>query len=334
MTTKITDGHKSSNHHQTGFALILVLWVLSLLIMMAGSFALSMQRETAIVANTKNNAQAMAIVESALAYTEIMLSLPDKNKRWRTDGSLYEIVTDNATIRIQLFGESGKIDINKAEEPLLTGLLSNSPLENKVQANLIGAILDWRDEDDLVHINGAEKSEYRVAGLKYGPRNRPFESIEELRLVLGMDEATYKWITPLITIHSGQPQVNIQQASKEVLMILPDIDQSLIDDYLAERLDSARQDLPAPPFPGKQAQTAQSQSSVVTVNIEVMLDTDTSTKVIAVVKNNPSNLPFQLLNWQQDSSAEYSLFTDFGTHSPDSFDDLIVKSYAEPELNR
>ncbi|MFZ2407428.1 MAG: type II secretion system protein GspK, partial [Methylobacter sp.] len=32
-----------------GFALVLVLWVLSLLTIMAGSFALSMRREAAIV---------------------------------------------------------------------------------------------------------------------------------------------------------------------------------------------------------------------------------------------------------------------------------------------
>jgi hypothetical protein len=38
---------------QHGFALILVLWVLSLMIIMAGSFALSMRREAGLVSNIK-----------------------------------------------------------------------------------------------------------------------------------------------------------------------------------------------------------------------------------------------------------------------------------------
>jgi len=76
---------------QKGLALVLVLWVLSLLTIMAGSFALSMRREAAIVAGIKNNAQALAIAESGIAIAQRMLMNPDQNKRWRTDGSIYQV---------------------------------------------------------------------------------------------------------------------------------------------------------------------------------------------------------------------------------------------------
>jgi len=89
-------------------ALVLVLWVLSLLTIMAGSFALSMRRESAIVAGIKNNAQAMAKAESGIAMAEMMLLNPDPNKGWRADGSIYEINSAGARIRVRLLSETVK----------------------------------------------------------------------------------------------------------------------------------------------------------------------------------------------------------------------------------
>jgi len=66
---------------------------------------------------------------------------------------------------------------------LLKGLMTQAPVDAEQQTRLVSAILDWRDEDDLVHIEGAEKTEYEDAGLSHQPRNKPFQSIEELQLV-------------------------------------------------------------------------------------------------------------------------------------------------------
>jgi len=63
-----------------------------------------------------------------------------------------------------------------------------------LQTKLVNAIIDWRDEDDLVGLEGAEKEEYKEAGLSYQPPNKPFKSIEELQMVLGMNEQIFKWI--------------------------------------------------------------------------------------------------------------------------------------------
>lgn len=49
-----------------GLALIVVLWVITLLTIMASSFALTMQRETAIIGGLKEKAQAAALAEVAL----------------------------------------------------------------------------------------------------------------------------------------------------------------------------------------------------------------------------------------------------------------------------
>jgi len=321
---------------QKGMALVLVLWVLSLLTIMAGSFALSMRRESAIIGAVKNNAQALAIAESGIAMAEMMLLNPDPTKSWRADGNIYEITASDAKVRVRLLSEKGKIDINKASEGLLKSLLASSPVDSDQQEKLVNAIIDWRDEDDLVHLEGAEKSEYKDAGLNYQPGNKSFQSIEELQMVLGIDKAVFNWIEPLVTVYSGQQQVTVQQAAKEVLQVIPGLDRELVNSYIAARLESAKNNLPAPPFPSSSGQNnpaglnipADGQSNVLSLVSEALMS-DGSNAVISVVINQSDQsqtTPFQVLKWQHLTAKNASLFTD-------AMSELVVKQYAETRLD-
>ena len=323
-----------------GFALVLVLWVLSLLTIMAGSFALSMRREAAIVSGSSDNAQAMAVAESGLAIAQLMLMYPDQMQRWRTDGSVYQVDYANSKARIQLLSEAGKIDLNSADQTLLQGLMAYAPMEVELQTKLVNAILDWRDEDDLVHIEGAEKKEYEDAGLSYQPRNKPFQSIEELQLVLGMNEQIFDWLENLVTVYSGQPQVDLTQAAKEVLQVLPGMDPELINEYVALRRESAINGLPTPAFTaggvggasrsntgaaqassnqgrmsgksafenasGASANDGMEQQGVITVVIEALLEDGATANINTLIKksDNPAlSSPFQILKWQHTSAC-------------------------------
>jgi len=335
-----------------GFALVLVLWVLSLLTIMAGSFALSMRREAGIVAGSSTNAQAAAIAESGLAIAELMLMHPDQLQRWRTDGSIYQVDYVGSRVRIRPLSEAGKIDINSADQALLQQLMVQAPMEAEAQTKLVSAILDWRDADDLVHIGGAEKEEYRDAGLSYSPRNKPFQSIEELQMVLGMNEQVFKSIENLVTVYSGQAKIDLTQASKEVLQTLPGVDAGLIDEYIATRRESAINGLPAPPFTayspiqpgpgaanqgiapgqanptGTAANGGTAQQGAITVVSEAQLDDGSTAVVQALIKKSDNALgasPFQVLKWQHNA-VDGSLFAD-------NEDELLVRLYAEPEFN-
>lgn len=310
-------------------ALVLVLWVLSILIIMAGSFALSMRRESSIVAVIKNNAQAMAIAESGIALAETMLLNPDPNKAWRAEGNIYEINASDATIRVRLFSEVGKIDINKADQTLLQNLMTFAPVDTDHQSKLVNAILDWRDADDLVHIEGAEKEEYLEAGLNYQPSNKPFESTEELQLILGMNKSVLSWLEPLVTVYSKQPQVTMTLASREVLQVIPGLDAGLLDSYIFMRLENAKNDLPAPTFPvSKRENDSEDAKDVLTLVSEALIDDGSRASLSVVIKksDNIGRTPFQILKWQPVTANIKSLFTD-------AMSELVVKKYAEPELN-
>lgn len=324
---------------QKAFALVLVLWILSLLTIMAGSFALTMRRESTIVAGIKDNAGAVAAAEAGIAFAELMLLNPEPNKRWRADGSIYQVDFGATNVRVKLVSESGKIDINKAGLPMLQALFANSPADEELQGKLVGAIMDWRDPDNLINLNGAEKDQYKREGLKYGPRNKPFQSLEELQMVLGMDANIYNWLEPVITIYSGKPQVNIKLATPKVLNILPRLDAGLIDGFITARLESARNDLPVPEFTGGLAGIGNSggDGGAVTMISEAhMPDASSAIVVATVIKGDIGDdslpdetdlsAPYAVLKWERNPVNEDSLFSVEMT-------DFLVKHYAEPELS-
>lgn len=324
-----------------GFALVLVLWVLSLLTIMAGSFALTMRRESTVVTGIKDNAGAIAIAEAGIAIAEMMLLNPDQNKRWRADGNIYQLDFGDTKVRLRLLSEAGKIDINNADLTLLQALVGQTPAEAEQQAKIIGAILDWRDQDDLLNIEGAEKKEYRDAGLKYQPRNKPFQTVEELQMVLGIDERVFNILESMVTVYSGQA-VDPTLASSKVLKLLPSLDAGLIEDYIVARVESAKNDLPAPNLPltpatggGGAGGGGASASEAVTIISEARMTDETSTLVAATVMKSDATqpltsdgtaTPFKVLKWQRNPANEETLFTDEMT-------ELLAKQYVEPELS-
>ena len=51
------------------------------------------------------------------------------------------------------------------------------------------ALLDWRDANDLVRPQGAEKEIYHRAGSPYVPRNGPLTRLDEFRRLQGVSES-------------------------------------------------------------------------------------------------------------------------------------------------
>jgi general secretion pathway protein K len=51
----------------------------------------------------------------------------------------------------------------------------------------VDCLADWVDGDELKSINGAEQPEYAAIGLPLLPPNRPFQSVDEMEMVIGME---------------------------------------------------------------------------------------------------------------------------------------------------
>lgn len=206
-----------------GIALVLVLWVLTLLGVIATSFAKSMRTETELARQLTLSAQARALAEAGIyrGILDLFMLRRDPLAGWQANGVVYKTIKmGRGKVRIAIQDEAGRIDLNSAQEQLLDALLLAAGVDDQARATLIDAIIDWRDTDNLRRLHGAEDEEYKSAGLPYGAKDGPFNSVEELNQVLGMTPDLYRRLAPALTVHSHRPNVDINLAPPVVLQAL------------------------------------------------------------------------------------------------------------------
>ncbi len=195
-----------------GVALILVLWLLVLMTAIIGGFAQSARIESMQAHQLRASLIARQAAQAGIEYATLRMLYPDELRRWVPDGRKYKFTLGEATLEIHVIDESGKVDLNSATPILLTKLLLALGVQQPRAQNLAAAIVDYRDPDDLLSPGGAESGDYSSAGLPYGPKNKPFETVSELQRVLGMDFALYQKLVPNVTVYaSGDPSPTFAQ---------------------------------------------------------------------------------------------------------------------------
>jgi general secretion pathway protein K len=290
----------SARGKERGLALVAVLWAVALLTIMAASFSLTMQRDSSLVRNAQDRAQGLALADAGVHYAMLKLSLPDQRKRWRSDGTLYEATLPVGRVRMRIFDEAGKIDINAAQEAVWVGMLTKL-LGNVDQATMLSdAILDWRDMDDLKRLHGAEAEDYQAKGKGYVPQNRDFQALEELQMVLGMTPALYKKLEPSLTVYTRQAGINPAKSSREALLALPGLDEKTVSDYLLLRRERPANNPPPLPIPPGGVQLATGGDMAYTVLAEARLPGGDVAGIKAVIKRqrSRSGAPFAIMSWK------------------------------------
>lgn len=218
---------------QAGVALVGVLWLLALLTLIGLNLSTSSRIELQLTANLRTAAAAAHAADAGVNWAQWSL-MQANTAGWLADGSERSFELDGLQIKVALFDEQGKIDLNEAGGELLRGLFLAVELSDEEALALSEAILDWRDEDDERRPRGAEVDEYLAAGLK-PPANRPFEHLDELRRVLGMSPALYARVAPALTLLSNKAEVNPLMAPPLVLQALPGLGAESIEQYIEVR---------------------------------------------------------------------------------------------------
>jgi len=293
---------KHARIRQQGVALILVLWVTMLLTVIAGSFAYAARTDMSVLGNAVLRARAEAAADAGVhrAMFETSKPLSDPT-HWKPNGKVHDFTFGEVAIRASVLDESAKIDINSASPALLKGLFLSVGLDDQEATRLLEAIQDWRDADQLKLPNGAEEQAYIEAGLKQKPPNAPFQTVEELRLVLGMTTGLYRRIEPMITIYSRQPGINSNIAARDVLMAVPGVTPEQVDSFIAAREIALAANQPAPPFPQVAAFAAVPSQIALQIRSEATLD-GISFERLAVVRATPDpKRPFAAFSWRERS---------------------------------
>ncbi|NDY94968.1 general secretion pathway protein GspK [Wenzhouxiangella limi] len=291
---------KFSQTHSQGIALIVVLWVLTLLTIVVGVYAVLARTEGLQARYLFDTTAARYAAEAGVHRAVFELRNPDMETRWVADGRPYGLTFGEAEIEIRVADETGRVDLNNAEEEFLAELFMAQGVEEQEAIFMAAAIADWRDTDDLMRVYGAEIDEYVAAGYPYGPANEPFGTVEELQQVIGMTYPLFQQVEPLLTVDGGG-EVNPAFAPVEVLALLPDMDRELAELFVEEREMAHPADVNALMMPNGQMVSLRSRGRAYRIRSRAELDNGAWTVIEATVAlgNTTRGRPFRVLRWQE-----------------------------------
>jgi len=234
-----------------GIALLLVLWVLTILMVIVLSFSFMSRTEIQSTASFKESIEKKFLAEAGIerGIMEMFYRIMNKNQTlvlegtevWKVDGTSYEAQLGDGYYRVKVLDESGKLNINTVSDILLKNLLMNLGIEEGDADIIVDSIMDWRDPDDLHRLNGAEDDYYQSLPNPYEAKDANFDTLEELILVRGITtEILYgtdekKGIIEFLTVHSNTNKININAAPKEVLMAIPGMSSDFADTIIEIR---------------------------------------------------------------------------------------------------
>jgi len=273
-----------------GVALLIVLWGCTLLAIMLGGFAALARTEGLQARYQFAQVRAHYAAEAGLARAVAGLQSPDIDARWIADGRIYRFDFDDAKVAISIVDEDGKVDLNAASNDVLAGLFKAAGANDDAARRVAAAIQDWRRPGDAASPNGAKKAQYEAAGLGYGPRNGPFATVEEARMVLGMTPALWSKVEPVLTIWSGRERPNTEHAQPLALAAIPGLGDNGAQAILAQRNRS-------------QGSLASGGNGVThTIRAEAILDDGTRSSLTSTIRLRgirSGNQPYAVLRWRE-----------------------------------
>ena len=290
-----------SKSRQGGIALVLVLWVLLLLTIITGAFAL-MARMDRLEANALlSGTQARLSAEAALNLAVLALRDPDEETRMLADGRVYSTDMNGITIEVSAIDERGKLDINATDELTLINLFSGHGMELGEAEFLAAAVMDWRDEDELERVNGAEEDAYMAAGLEIGPANRPFMMTEELLQVIGMPYELFRSVDRGVTVFSRNRTPDPAFAPVEALMALPDITHEEAVNFVAERNSLMPGESIGTELPNGIVAMEQGRGVTYSIQARATMPNGIWEQLEATIRlgGNRSGSPYRVLRWRE-----------------------------------
>ena len=290
----------SSGRNRTrdrGWALVSVLWTLTMLALMAAATQALTVTSYQSERHAMVDARAEADLDAAVARAVLGISDLRQEQRWRVDGIAQAMVHDGLRISVSAQDETGRIDLNAASSSLIRQLLLGIGLSPDDATALSDRIVDWRSSTGLGSLNGATDADYKAAGLAYSPRHGPFQTVDELKLVLGMTPGLFARLRPALTVYSARPMFDPNVAPREALLALYPSDPGKIDEIMRAR----QGDPQATTLQGAQGVAATQPAPIgraYTITARLAIGRRTFRRVAVVELTGDGKRPYFVMAWQ------------------------------------
>ncbi len=228
---------------QKGFVLIVVL---CMVIMLTGLLVGFNHKSRTSLHQADSLRKSMQALNCAGAGLNIVAAAISSGEDIFTNKALWELFSqpgrfalDEATCRVTVTEEAGKLNINKLRDK--NGRLVQARLERLLRliellnrdgtgdfhigCDVAASIIDWTDKDENVtrlstvrgEISGAESDYYSRLEKPYRCKNATFDVVEELHLVKGITPQVYRCLQDYVTVWGEEEKVNINYAGRVVI---------------------------------------------------------------------------------------------------------------------
>lgn len=253
----------------TGVALISVLVVVALLAVLATATSARVRSETRLAANLLAAAQARSAAEAGVQLGLYRFAEGSAETRWHANGAVHELRLGEALVRVALQDEAGKLDLNLAPQLVLANLL------------------------------GAELAERIVERRK----DVPFESVDQIQAIPGMRAELFRQTRQALTVHSRQPGVVADAATRQVLLAIPGTDAREVDGYIELRARNREAGLEPPPAPSSERRyLVRNGNATIGVHAHARLPGGAAAQVTATIdaRRPGGTTPFRIIDWRHD----------------------------------
>jgi general secretion pathway protein K len=240
---------------QKGIALLLVLWILSVLMVIAMSFSFSTRTDAYSALAFRQGVENRYLAEAGIerGIMEVVYRTVNRNQKvilegkeiLKIDGRTYYGRVTNGAYLFRVADESGKINVNALSDAsgiVMKNLLIQSGVEPETADIIVDSILDWKDADNLRRLNGAESDYYLSLPVPYRAKDGNFDTLEELLLVRGVTpEILYggdqkKGVARFLSLTPDSAfAINVNVAPREVLMAIPGMTAEIADLVISDR---------------------------------------------------------------------------------------------------
>lgn len=227
---------------ESGVALISVLLLATMIFTIGTLLATRARSNLNLARHCKERCQALCKVYSAKNDLLLGLMTGRKSNLSYLPGGLLKGVEWNLysqSIVLEKGLEMSLQDSAGLVSPLVQGtlfgkILAQYGVENKRIVTIIDSLVDWRDIDDLRHLNGAEAADYTLMGAKVQPRNGFPQLLDELVLVKGVGDDILEKVKKEICYWKGG-EVNLLTMSRKLLQASLVVNESIIDKIIELR---------------------------------------------------------------------------------------------------
>jgi general secretion pathway protein K len=221
---------------ERGVALLVTMMALALMTLLVMDFTTAASLGYRSAAGQANELRAEYLARSAIgvglsllttdAQQDALAKTPHDGLDERWAMPYPPVPLGGGAAQISIVDEARKLDINLLinqrtgqPNPPYLAIVERLFTNIGVSPAIIPAIVDWLDPDSIESPGGAEGDYYLRLIPPYEPRNGPMPTIGDLRMIRGVDDATFLRLQQFLTA-APEPRVNINTAPAEVIAAL------------------------------------------------------------------------------------------------------------------